>query len=53
MGTYYLYFSFLTCEVKRDFTVIDIADKQHAGSMTLAVRGVVELFRVTSGQRVG
>ncbi|KAH8723482.1 hypothetical protein GQ44DRAFT_804020 [Phaeosphaeriaceae sp. PMI808] len=44
MATYYMYFPFLTCEVST--TALDIADRQNAHSMTLAVRGVVELFRL-------
>ncbi|EEH45582.1 uncharacterized protein PADG_01732 [Paracoccidioides brasiliensis Pb18] len=36
---------FLTSEVKGT-TVLDIADRQNAHSMTLAVRGVVELFKL-------
>jgi hypothetical protein len=42
MATYYMYFPFLTCEV----AALDIADRQNAHSMTLAVRAVVELFRL-------
>ena len=45
MATYYMYFPFLTCEVKCGAAGLDIADRQNAHSMTLAVRGVVELFR--------
>ncbi|KAL2131237.1 hypothetical protein VTI74DRAFT_5388 [Chaetomium olivicolor] len=45
MGTYYMYFPFLTCEVKCGAAALDIADRQNAHSMTLAVRGIVELFR--------
>ena len=45
MATYYMYFPFLTCEVKCGATAIDIADRQNAHSMTLAVRAIVELFR--------
>lgn len=45
MATYYMYFPFLTCEVKCGAVALDIADRQNAHSMTLAVRGVVELFR--------
>ncbi|KAK4137560.1 hypothetical protein BT67DRAFT_113382 [Trichocladium antarcticum] len=45
MATYYMYFPFLTCEVKCGATVLDTADRQNAHSMTLAVRGIVELFR--------
>jgi len=43
MATYYMYFPFLTCEVTNDS--LEIADRQNSHSMTLAVRGIVELFR--------
>ncbi|KAI9742595.1 MAG: hypothetical protein M1818_003736 [Claussenomyces sp. TS43310] len=46
MATYYMYFPFLTCEVKCGAAALDVADWQNAHSMTLAVRGVVELFRL-------
>ncbi|POR31095.1 Hypothetical protein TPAR_08665 [Tolypocladium paradoxum] len=45
MATYYIYFPFLTYEVKCGAATLDIADRQNAHSMTLAVRGIVELFR--------
>ncbi|KAK4182672.1 hypothetical protein QBC35DRAFT_457060 [Podospora australis] len=45
MATYYMYFPFLACEVKCGAAALDIADRQNAHSMTLAVRGIVELFR--------
>ncbi|EGR52979.1 uncharacterized protein TRIREDRAFT_29115, partial [Trichoderma reesei QM6a] len=45
MATYYMYFPFLTCEVKCGAAGLDIADRQNAHSMTLAVRGIIELFR--------
>ncbi|KUI73406.1 hypothetical protein VM1G_08683 [Cytospora mali] len=45
MATYYMYFPFLTCEVKCGSAALDIADRQNAHSMTLAVRAVAELFR--------
>ncbi|KAH7378852.1 hypothetical protein BKA64DRAFT_559695, partial [Cadophora sp. MPI-SDFR-AT-0126] len=45
MATYYMYFPFLTCEVKCGAAALDIADRQNAHSMTMAVRGIVELFR--------
>lgn len=45
-ATYYMYFPFLTCEVKCGSTGLSIADRQNAHSMTLAVRGIVELFRL-------
>ena len=43
-ATYYMYFPFLTCEVKCA-SQLDIADRQNAHSMTQAVRAIVELFR--------
>ncbi|KAK0701362.1 hypothetical protein B0T21DRAFT_417201 [Apiosordaria backusii] len=45
MATYYMYFPFLTCEVIGSPAGLDIADRQNAHSMTLAVRAIVELFR--------
>ena len=45
MATYFMYLPFLTCEVKCGAAALDIADRQNAHSMTLAVRGVVEVFR--------
>lgn len=46
VATFRMYFLFLTCEVKCGAAALDIADRQNAHSMTLAVRGVVELFRL-------
>ena len=43
-ATYYMFFPFLTCEVKCGATGLDLADRQNAHSMALAVRGIVELF---------
>jgi hypothetical protein len=45
MATYYMYFPFLTAEVKCGAGALDVADRQNAHSMTLAVRATVELFR--------
>ena len=45
MATYFMYLPFLTCEVKCGAAALDIADRQNAHSMTLAVRGVIEMFR--------
>ena len=39
MATYCMYFLFLTCEVKYGAAVPDIADRQNAHNMTMAVRG--------------
>lgn len=45
-ATYYIYFPFLTCEVKCGTTGLDIADRQNTHSMTLVVWGIVELFKL-------
>ncbi|KAF4449540.1 hypothetical protein F53441_7199 [Fusarium austroafricanum] len=44
MATYRMYFPFLTCEAKCSSGCLETADRQNAHSMTLAVRGVFELF---------
>ena len=44
-ATYRMYFPFFTCEVKCGAAALDIADRQNAHSMTVAVRALVELFR--------
>ncbi|KAK0890678.1 hypothetical protein LTR57_025045 [Friedmanniomyces endolithicus] len=51
MATYYMYFPFLTCEVKCGAAALDVADRQNAHSMTLAVKGVVELFRLAKREQ--
>lgn len=51
MGTWYMYFPFLTCEVKCGAAALDIADRQNAHSMTIAVRAVVELFRYVKREK--
>lgn len=48
MPTYYMYFPFLTCEVKCGAAALDIADHQDAHSVTLAVRAIFELFRAVN-----
>jgi hypothetical protein len=51
MATYYMYLPFLTCEVKCGAAALDIADRQNAHSMTMAVRGVVDLFRLVKREK--
>lgn len=46
MATYYLHFPFLTCEVNCGTAGLDIADRQNSHSMAVAVRGIVELFKL-------
>jgi hypothetical protein len=51
MATWQLYFPFLTCEVKCGAAALDVADRQNAYSMTLAVRGIVALFRLVKREK--
>ncbi|MCJ1227908.1 hypothetical protein MMC12_004567 [Toensbergia leucococca] len=44
LATWRMYFPFFTCEVKCGTEGLDIADRQNSNSMTIAVRGIVELF---------
>ncbi|KAK5531346.1 hypothetical protein LTR23_006051 [Exophiala sp. CCFEE 6169] len=45
-ATYKMFFPFLTCEVKCGAAGLELADRQNAHSMTLAVRAIVELFKL-------
>jgi hypothetical protein len=51
LGTYYIYFPFLTCEVNCGVAALDIADRQKAHSITLAVRGIVKLFKLIKREK--
>lgn len=51
VANYRMYFPFLMCEVKCGAAALDIADRQDAHSMTLAVRAVVELFRLVKREK--
>jgi hypothetical protein len=51
MATWRMYFPFLTCEVKCGAAALDVADRQNAHSMTVAVRGVVDLFRLVKREK--
>ncbi|KAM3084775.1 hypothetical protein ACMFMG_003229 [Clarireedia jacksonii] len=46
MSTWYMYFPFLTCEVESGAGNLEVADRQNAHSMTIAVRAIVELFKL-------
>ena len=46
--TWYMYFPFLGCEAKKGDGALDVADRQNAHSMSMAVRGVVTLFRLAN-----
>jgi len=51
IATWQMYFLFLTCEVKCGATALNIADRQNAHSMTLIIRGIVELFRLVKREK--
>jgi hypothetical protein len=46
-----VYFQTFTYEVKCGAAALDVADRQNAHSMTLAVRGIVELFRLVKREK--
>jgi len=51
MGTWQMFFPFLTGEVKCGAEALNIADRQNAHSMTIAVRAVIELFRYVKREK--
>jgi hypothetical protein len=51
IATWRKYFPFFTCEVKCGAAALDVTDRQNAHSMTLAVRGIVELFRLVKREK--
>jgi hypothetical protein len=46
-----MYFLFLIYEVKCSAIALDVVDRQNAHSITLVVRGVVELFRLVNREK--
>lgn len=48
LATWRMYFPFFACEAKCGMGELDVADKQNAHSMTMAVRGIVELFKLVN-----
>lgn len=48
LATWRMYFPFFACEAKCGMGGLDVADKQNAHSMTMAVRGIVELFKLVN-----
>ncbi|KAL9124256.1 MAG: hypothetical protein Q9217_006399 [Psora testacea] len=51
MGTAYLHFPFLTSETKCGASALEIADRQNAHSMGVAVKGIVELFKLAQREK--
>lgn len=48
LATWRMYFPFFACEAKCGVADLEVADKQNAHSMTMAVRGIVELFKLVN-----
>jgi len=51
VATYRMYFLFLICEVKCDAAALDIADRQNAHSIIVAVRALVELYKTVKREK--
>ena len=51
MATTRIYFPFLTCEVKCGAAALDIADRQNAQSMSIALRALVVLYRFVKREK--
>jgi len=51
MATYSMYFPFFTCETKCGAVALNVADRQNAHSMAMAVRGIVELFTLVKREK--
>lgn len=50
-ATYNMYFPFLTAEVKCGAAALDVADRQNAHSMALALKGLFGLFRLVGREK--
>jgi len=46
-----MYFPFLTCKVKCNNLALNVANKQNAYSITLAIRGIIKLFRIVKREK--
>jgi len=51
MATTRMYFPFLTCEIKCGAAALDVADRQNAHSMTVAVRALVQLHKAVKREK--
>ncbi|CZS99475.1 uncharacterized protein RAG0_07810 [Rhynchosporium agropyri] len=51
ISIYYMYFPFLICEVKYGAAALDVADRQNTYSITIALRGVIDLFRLMKREK--
>lgn len=50
MATHYMYFPFLTSEVKSGTAGLDVADRQNGHSMGVAVRAIIFLYQLAKRQ---
>ncbi|PSS12564.1 hypothetical protein M430DRAFT_107069, partial [Amorphotheca resinae ATCC 22711] len=50
-GKWQIHFPFLMCETKASPSILEIADRQNAHSMTLAVGVVVRLYRLVNREK--
>ena len=50
-ATWYMYFPFLSCEVKCGAGVLDVADRQNAHSMSIAARAVVDIYQLAGKEQ--
>ena len=51
MATTRIYFPFLICEVKCGAAALGVADRQNAHNMTVAVKGIMELFKAVKREK--
>jgi len=51
MAMWQMYFPFLTCKVKCGAIALNVADRQNTHSITLVVRGVIDLFRIVKREK--
>jgi len=51
MATTRMFFPFLTYEVKCGAVILDVADRQNAYNMTVAVKGVIKLFKTVKREK--
>ena len=51
IATTRMYFPFLTCEVKSSAVGLEIADRQNAQSMSIALRAIVAIYRLVKREK--
>ena len=51
IATAWMYFPFMTCEVKSHSANLEVADRQNAQSMSIALRAVVALYRQVNREK--